>query len=221
MWLFSHAWVEIWVASTKNVIAQIAVLLMMAISMWMKWNLQPSKARSIIEELSLLWDNINKILLNSPKIKKIAKKYTKYKDMFVLWRNLLYPTAWECSLKCKELSYIHTEAYSTGELKHGPLALVWPDFPCIVLNPENNFFSKNVSNIKEIRARKGTVLWIITQNKKDKDLYDDVIELPETKEQLNPFLCLTSMYLFALYLAEELWRDVDKPRNLAKSVTVE
>ncbi len=221
MWLFSHAGVEIWVASTKNVIAQIAVLLMMAINMWMKWNLQPSKARSLIEELELLWNKIQKILMISWKIKQVAKKYSKYKHMFMLWRNILYPVAWESSLKCKELSYIHTESYSTWELKHGPLALVWPDFPCVVLNPHTSFFSKNVSNIKEIRARKWIVLWVITEWKADNDLYDDIIELPKTKQLLTPFTCLTSMYLFALYIAESLWRDVDKPRNLAKSVTVE
>lgn len=221
MWLFSHAGVEIWVASTKNVIAQVAVLLMMAISMWMKWNLQPSKARALIEELETLWNKINKVLMTSWQIKQVAKKYSKYEHMFMLWRNVLYPAAGECSLKCKELSYIHTESYSTWELKHGPLALVWPDFPCIVLNPNTSFFSKNVSNIKEIKAREWTVLWIITEWEADNDLYDDVIEIPKTKQLLTPFTCLVSMYLFALYVAEALWRDVDKPRNLAKSVTVE
>lgn len=221
MWLFSHAWVEIWVASTKNVIAQVAVLLMMAISMWMKWNLQPSKARGLIEELEVLWDKINKVLLISWGIRKVAKKYSRFNHMFMLWRNVLYPAAWEASLKCKELSYIHTESYSTGELKHWPLALVWPDFPCVVLNPNTSFFSKNVSNIKEIRARKWTILWIITEWEWDPDLYDDIIEIPKTKQLLTPFTCLVSMYLFSLYLAESLWRDVDKPRNLAKSVTVE
>jgi glucosamine--fructose-6-phosphate aminotransferase (isomerizing) len=141
--------------------------------------------------------------------------------MFILWRNLLFPAAWECSLKCKELSYIHTESYSTWELKHGPLALVWPKFPCIVLNPSSRFYNKNVSNIKEIRAREWIVLWIITEDKNDNDLHDDIIEIPRTKNLLSPFTSLVAMYLFSMYIAEDLWRDVDKPRNLAKSVTVE
>ncbi len=221
MWMFSHAGIEVWVASTKNVIAQVAVMLIMAIWMWMKKDLQPSKARALIEEIWDLPNKLNKTLTNWPKIKELAKKYSKYKSMFMLWRNVLFPAAWECSLKCKELSYIHTECYSTWELKHWPLALVWPDFPCVVLNPTGRFYSKNVSNIKEVRARKWTVLWIITEWENDPDLYDDVIEVPKTDTLLTPFTMMVSMYLFAMNLAETLGRDVDKPRNLAKSVTVE
>ncbi len=221
MWFFTHAWIEVWVASTKNVIAQISVLLVMAIGMWIKRDLQPAKARALIEDMEKLPDRIREVLVDAPKAKKIAKKYSKYEHMFMLWRNVLYPAAGECSLKCKELSYIHTESYSTGELKHWPLALVWPDFPCIVLNPNSRFYSKNISNIKEIRAREGTVLWVITKWENDDDLYDDVLEIPRTKQLLTPFTALASMYLFGMYLAEDLWRDVDKPRNLAKSVTVE
>jgi len=141
--------------------------------------------------------------------------------MFVLGRNFFYPAAGEASLKCKELSYIHCESYSAGELKHGPLALVSPDFPTMIFNPMGKFYAKTISNIQEIVAREGPVLGYISSNDTHKELYTDTIELPDTSELLSLFTGLTSSYLFALYLAESLGRDVDKPRNLAKSVTVE
>ncbi len=219
--LYSHAWVEVGVASTKNVIAQIWVLLMMSISLWLKKDLQISDAREIISELSRLPDKISQALMQGPHIKKLAKKYSVYNDMFVLGRNYFYPVAGEASLKIKELSYIHSESYSAGELKHGPLALVSETFPTIVFNPMGKFYAKTISNIQEVSARKGPILGFISSNDTHKELYTDTIELPETSELLSVFTGLVSSYLFALYLAEALERDVDKPRNLAKSVTVE
>lgn len=221
MGLFSHAGMEVWVASTKNVVAQLGVLLIMALSLGSKRNLQHQVLRSTIDDLSGLKDKVLHVLMNSNQIKEIAKKYSGYKDIFFLWRNLLYPIAGECSLKCKELSYVHTESYSTGELKHGPLALVWPEFPTVFLNTKSKFHHKNASNLQEVKARNGKTLWIITHGDPDAHLFDDVIELPETSEILAPFVILPAMYLFALYLAQSLWREIDKPRNLAKSVTVE
>jgi glutamine---fructose-6-phosphate transaminase (isomerizing) len=221
MGLFSHAGVEIGVASTKNVIAQIAVLLLMSMSLGLKRNLQYSEARLLIEEIELLNNAINKVLANEKKIQEVAKKYAQFSHCFFLGRNLLFPVALECSLKLKELSYIHSEAYGTWELKHGPLALVGPDFPCIILNPKWSFYHKNVSNIKEIRARNGRVLGVITEKNGDSELYDDTIEIPEVSERLTPFILLTAMYLFSYFIASELGREIDKPRNLAKSVTVE
>lgn len=221
MGLYCHSWVEVWVASTKNIIAQDLILLLMALSMWSKRWLQHSVSRWIIEELELLKDKLNFILINYPKIKDISKIYQSFDNMFFLGRNLLYPVAWEWALKTKELTYIHCEDYSTWELKHWPLALVWPKFPCVVLNTSNDYYSKTVSNIKEIRARDGRILWIITAWKDDKELYDDVIEVPETSSYLANFTIMTAMFLFSTYMAEWLWKDVDKPQNLAKSVTVE
>lgn len=221
MGLFCHAGVEIGVASTKNVIAQISILLLMSMSMGLKRNLQYSEARFLIEEIELLNNAINKVLSQEKKIQEIAKKYAHYSHFFFLWRNLLYPVAWEASLKLKELSYIHSEAYSTWELKHWPLALVWPEFPCIVINPKGTFYHKNISNIKEIQARNGKILGIITEKNQEADLYDDTIEIPEISERLSPFPILTALYLFSYYVAKDLWREIDKPRNLAKSVTVE
>ncbi len=219
--LYSHAGVEVWVASTKNVIAQVWVLLMMALSLGQKRDMQVSDIREIISELAWLPDKISHALMDAPNIKKIAKKYSKYKDMFVLGRNYFYPVAGEAALKCKELSYIHCESYSAWELKHGPLALVSREFPTMVFNPMWKFYAKTISNIQEVAAREGPILWFISSTDTHKELYTDAIELPKTSELLSVFTALTTSYLFALYLAEALGRDIDKPRNLAKSVTVE
>lgn len=133
--LYSHAGVEVGVASTKNVIAQVAVMLMMALSLGQKRDLQIGDVRDLVQELQQLPDKIQEALMQAPKIRETAKKYAHYKSMFVLGRNYFYPAAGEAALKCKELSYIHCESYSAGELKHGPLALVSEKFPVIVFNP--------------------------------------------------------------------------------------
>lgn len=221
MWLYTHSWMEIWVASTKNVVAQLAVLLLMALSMWLKRDLQVSEAKNIIEKLDELEEKLEWLLQNTKHYKKLADKYSKYNNFFYLWRNLVYWTACECSLKIKELSYVHAESYSTWELKHGPLALVWPNFPCIVINPKWINREKTISNIKEIKARDGIVLWVITAWDTTKDIYDDIIEIPKTHPILTPFLPLIPLWLFSVEVAKNLKKDIDKPQNLAKSVTVE
>nr|MDD3720563.1 glutamine--fructose-6-phosphate transaminase (isomerizing) [Candidatus Gracilibacteria bacterium] len=221
MGLFSHAGAEIGVASTKNIIGQLGVLILMALSLGMKRNLQYSRGREIMEELSNLKKIFEKQLEKSKDIKKLAKKYSDVKSLFFLGRNLLYPVASEGSLKLKELSYIHSESYSSGEMKHGPLALVNKDFLCIFLNLKGVFEEKTASNIKEVKARNGIVLGIITKGEDDKELYDDTIEVPEVDKVVTPFVALIPVWLFALHTATELGRDVDKPQNLAKSVTVE
>lgn len=221
MWLYTHSWMEIWVASTKNVVAQLAVLLLMSLSMWLKRDLQVSEAKNIIEKLDELEEKLEWLLQNTKHYKKLADKYSKYNNFFYLWRNLVYWTACECSLKIKELSYVHAESYSTWELKHGPLALVWPNFPCIVINPKWINREKTISNIKEIKARDWVVLWVITAWDTTKDIYDDIIEIPKTHPILTPFLPLIPLWLFSVEVAKNLKRDIDKPQNLAKSVTVE
>jgi glucosamine--fructose-6-phosphate aminotransferase (isomerizing) len=221
MGLYTHSGIEIWVASTKNVIGQLWVLLTMAISLGLNKNLQNKDAKNLIEKLWELPILLEKQLEDKKYITSLAKKYCKYWNFFYLWRGLLQGTAAECSLKIKELSYIHAEAYSTGELKHGPLALVNPDFPIIALNPKWDLRDKTISNIKEIKARSGTVLWIITQWDDFIEIYDDIITIPETHALLTPFLPLTPLWLFSVEVAKELGKDVDKPQNLAKSVTVE
>ncbi len=221
MGLYSHSGIEIWVASTKNIVAQLAVLLTMSISMWLNRDLQMKDAKAYIEKLEELPNKLEGQLEQKNTIKVLAKKYSKYSNFFYLGKNLLYWTACECSLKLKELSYVHAEAYSTGELKHGPLALITPDFPVIAINPKNELRDKNISNIKEIKARSGTVLGVITAGDTTKEIYDDVIEMPKTHNILTPFLPLIPLWLFSVEIAKELGKDIDKPQNLAKSVTVE
>lgn len=221
MWLYTHSWIEIGVASTKNIVWQLSVLLLMSLSLWIKRNLQFSKAKKIIEDLWNLDKVLERQLGEEKNIQKLAKKYSHYKNFFFLWRNRLYGSACECSLKLKELSYIHAEAYSTGELKHGPLALISPDFPCIVINTKWDLREKTISNIKEIKARNGKVLWVITSGDDASDIYDDSIEVPEVNAILSPFLPLIPLWIFAVEIAKFLGKDIDKPQNLAKSVTVE
>ena len=221
MWLYTHSWVEIWVASTKNIISQLAVLILMSLSFWIKKELQINTAKEII---TALWDLDKKfewLLEKKNQYKKLADKYSKYNNFFYLGRNLVYWTACECSLKIKELSYVHAESYSTWELKHWPLALVWPNFPVIAINPKWIQREKTISNIKEIKARDGIVLWVITAWDDIKDIYDDIIEIPKSHTILTPFLPLIPLWIFAVEVAKNLNRDIDKPQNLAKSVTVE
>lgn len=221
MWLYTHSWIEIWVASTKNIAAQLSVLLIMALSLWLKKDLQMSEAKEIIDDLWIIDKKIEWLLEKRKYYKELADKYSKYNNFFYLWRNLVYWSACEASLKLKELSYIHAEAYPTWELKHWPLALVSENFPVVVLNPKSIMRDKTISNVKEIKARNGTVLWVITAWDTVKDIYDDIIEIPKTNSILTPFLPLIPLWIFSVEIAKNLNRDIDKPKNLAKSVTVE
>lgn len=221
LWLYTHSWREVWVAATKSFIGQIWVLLIMALYLGNKKDLEYTKYKEIISSMKHLRDDVSMVLLNSNKIEEIAKKYAHYKDLFFLWRNIHYPMAMEWSLKCKEITYNHTEAYSAWELKHWPLSLIEDSFPTILINPEWKLKEKNISTLKEVKARDGKVVWIITKWDENKNLYDDVIEIPQTIEELSIFPVSVALQLFAYYMAKELKREIDKPRNLAKSVTVE
>ena len=221
MWLYTHSGVEIGVASTKAFIGQLWVLLLMALSLGNSRNLDYLKLKEIIENLENLDLKLENILENTKNIKNLSEKYSKYNNMFFLWRNLLFPIALEWSLKLKEITYHHSEAYSAWELKHWPLSLIDKNFPTILINPKSKLQEKNISTLKEIQARDWLVIWVLTENDKHKSEFDDVVELPETIEELNPFLIATSLNLFAYYMALYLWKEIDKPRNLAKSVTVE
>jgi glucosamine--fructose-6-phosphate aminotransferase (isomerizing) len=189
--------------------------------MWNKKELDYSKYREIIDGIAKLKDDINMVLLNSHKIDEIAKKYSKYKNMFFLWRNMFYPMAMEWSLKCKEITYNHTESYSAWELKHGPLSLIEENLPTILLNPASKLYEKNISTLKEVQARNGKVIWFLSTWDEHKKEYDDIIELPKTNEYNALFTSAVALQLFAYYMADFLGREIDKPRNLAKSVTVE
>lgn len=219
--LYTHCWVEVGVASTKAFIGQLLTILIIALYAGNKKELDYTKYREIIDGLSKLEDDINMVLLGSHKIEEIAKKYSKYNNMFFLGRNMFYPMAMEGSLKCKEITYHHTEAYSAGELKHGPLSLIEENFPSILLNPAGSLYEKNISTLKEVQARNGKVIGILSHDDIHKSEYNDIIELPKTGEYNALFTTWVALQLFAYYMANILGREIDKPRNLAKSVTVE
>ncbi|MDD5770130.1 MAG: glutamine--fructose-6-phosphate transaminase (isomerizing) [Candidatus Gracilibacteria bacterium] len=219
--LYTHCGVEIGVASTKAFIGQLLTLIIIALYIGNKNNLDYTKYKKIIDGLAKLKDDINMVLLNSHKVEEIAIKYANFKNMFFLGRNMFYPLAMEGSLKCKEITYNHTESYSAGELKHGPLSLIQEDFPTILLNPESKLYEKNISTLKEVQARNGKVIGILSQNDEHKLEYFDTIEVPKSNEYNSLFTIGVVLQLFAYYMANNLGREIDKPRNLAKSVTVE
>lgn len=219
--LYTHCWVEIWVASTKAFIWQLITLLIIALYAWNKRDLDYQKYVEVLTWIRSLKDELNMLLINSSKINEIAKKYAKNKNMFFLWRNMFYPIAMEWSLKAKEITYNHTECYSAWELKHWPLSLIQEDFPTILINPKGKLYDKNISTLKEVQARKWKVIWVISVWDEHKNEYDDSIEVPNTNEYNSLFTTGTALQLFAYFMADFLWREIDKPRNLAKSVTVE
>ncbi len=219
--LFTHAGIEVWVASTKAFLAQIATLLFMALYFGNSRNLDYVRFVEILDELSQIGAKISMILGCFAQIQKLAYKYSRYKNFFFLWRAQEYPIAMEWSLKLKEVSYCHSEAYSSGEIKHGPIALVDKDFPTIMINGNSPLNVKNRSSVEEIRSRHGKILGIISNNDIHTEIYDDFIAFEPSIPELNPLLEVVVLQLFAYGVAEHLGRDIDKPRNLAKSVTVE
>ncbi len=219
--LYTHCGIEVWVAATKSFIWQLLTILIIALYIGNKKWLDYNEYAWVISGLEKLKDDINMVLLHARNIQDIAKKYSEYKNMFFLGRNTFYPLAMEWSLKCKEITYHHTESYSSGELKHGPLSLIEESFPTILINPASALYEKNISTLKEIQARNGKVIWLISQNDPHAQEYDDVLEIPKTNVHNALFTSSVALQLFAYYMAENLGKEIDKPRNLAKSVTVE
>lgn len=217
--VYCHAGPEQSVASTKAFISQVTILTEIALHL--------SQGRTplykpIMKELLKLPEKIEEILADTKSMKKMAKKYADYRDMLFIGRGYLYPCALEGALKLKELSYIHAEGYAAGEMKHGPLAMIDSDFATLALACDSPLLDKTLSNIEEIKARKGPVLAVATiGNKKVPQLTKDVLYIPKTLEQLQPLLIAVSLQLFSYYVAVEKGLNVDRPRNLAKSVTVE
>jgi glucosamine--fructose-6-phosphate aminotransferase (isomerizing) len=207
------------VASTKAFVAQVTTLLLIALHL----NNGTSKQfKPLLEELSVLPKKAQMVLDQADKIHKIAKKYSKARDFLYIGRRYGYPGALEGALKLKEISYIHAEGYAAGEMKHGPLAMINKDFVTFALAEDTALCEKIYSNIEEIRARKGPIIAIATEgNKEIKKLANDVIFVPKTLEQTQPIISVIAAQLFAYFMAVENGFDVDRPRNLAKSVTVE
>jgi len=215
--LFTRWGAEIWVASTKAFTAQITCILLLALYLGQKRGLSKAKYDKVMIELSKVPVMIEDILADTANIRKIAQKITKYKNFFFLGRHYQLPIARESSLKLKEITYLHSESYPSWELKHGPLALIEASIPSVLFAPHDLMFEKNISSIQEIKARDGKV---ITISDKDIPNADWNIQVPSTIDEIYPFLTAIVGQLLAYHVADILGKDIDKPRNLAKSVTV-
>jgi glucosamine--fructose-6-phosphate aminotransferase (isomerizing) len=220
--IYMHAGPEIGVASTKAFVSTLTILSLLAIHLGRLRKLSAHRALEILHALEKLPEQIEKILSQNNSLKKTAKKYAKADDFFFLGRGYTFPIALEGALKLKEISYIHAEGYSAAEMKHGPIALIDKKTPTVFLVPQDSMYEKTMANLAMIRARKGPIIALATEGDKQiKKVADDVIYLPKTLEPLNPLLAVVPLQLFAYHIAVARGCDVDKPRNLAKSVTVE
>lgn len=220
--VYNHIGPEIAVASTKVLTSQITILALMTVLFGRQRQMLPETGKKIIRALVALPGQAREVLKADADIKKIAHKYAKYKNFAFLGRKYNFPIALEGALKLKETSYIHAEGFSAGEMKHGPIAMIDKSFPCLFIVPQDSVYEKNLSNMAEIKARGGRIIALATQgDKKVRKLADDVIYIPKTLEMLTPILATIPLQLFAYYMAVFNKRDVDKPRNLAKCVTVE
>ena len=220
--IYLHAGPEIGVASTKAFVSTLTILTLLAVHLGRMRMLSANRAREILRALEALPKQVEKILAQNDTIKKLAKKYSNADDFFFLGRGYTFPIALEGALKLKEISYIHAEGYSAAEMKHGPIALIDAQTPTVFLLPQDAMYEKTLANLAMIRARQGPVIALATAGDKAiKKLVDDVIYLPEAPEPLYPILATVPLQLFAYHIAVARGCDVDKPRNLAKSVTVE
>ncbi len=221
--VYTHAGPEIGVASTKAFTAQVTVLTMMAMLVgYRKGTLSKEHYISLIEEFAELPKKIEKILSKSKKIEELSKKYVKATNALYLGRGYLFPVALEGALKLKEISYIHAEGYPAAEMKHGPIALIDENMPVFVAATKDKYYEKIVSNIQEVKARKGHVIAIVNEGDTAiSSIADQFIEIPETTEEFSPLLTVIPFQLISYYVAVMRGCNVDQPRNLAKSVTVE
>ena len=220
--IYMHAGPEIGVASTKAFVSTLTVLSLLAVHLGRMRSLAATRASEILHALEELPGQIETILAQNAALKKLAAKYAKADDFFFLGRGYTFPIALEGALKLKEISYIHAEGYSAAEMKHGPIALIDRKTPTVFLVPKDPMYEKTMANLAMIRARKGPIIALATEgDKAAKKVADDIIYIPKTLEQLNPILASVPLQLFAYHIAVARGCDVDKPRNLAKSVTVE
>ncbi|MGI9318771.1 MAG: glutamine--fructose-6-phosphate transaminase (isomerizing) [bacterium] len=220
--IYMHAGPEISVASTKAFSCMLASFMLLALQLGRVRDLSPQQGKELITAIEQLPELIEKALQQEKSIRRLASKYCKAKSAFFIGRTNAFPVALEGALKIKEVSYIHAEAYPASELKHGPLALIDPDTPTVVVLPDDNLLEKSLSSLQEIRARKGPVISITnSDNQEIERLSNAVIQTPSCHPLLFPLVMGVSLQLFAYYCAIAMGRDVDQPRNLAKSVTVE
>ncbi len=220
--VYNHAGPEIGVASTKAFLSQLEVLLLISLYIGRKKNVSQSEGKIIINEINKLPQKIGQVLAQAKKIESIAKKYSSSKNFLYIGRKYSYPIALEGALKLKEVSYVHAEGYGAGEMKHGPIAMIDEQFPTVAIIPNDSVYEKTFSNIEEVRARNGNVIAIATKgDKKIPTIANEVIEVPKTLELTHPILTTVLLQLFAYHFGVQRGHNVDRPRNLAKSVTVE
>ncbi len=220
---YTHAGPEIGVASTKAFTTQVAVLFMMAITIGKELGaIEQSEYERLVVEISNIGSKMEKIFAQDDKIASMSKVFTYAKNFIYLGRGYNYPVALEGALKLKEISYIHAEGYPAAEMKHGPIALIDEEMPIVVVAPKYGLYEKILSNVQEVKARKGRIIAVVTEgDEKIKALADFVIEIPECSDCLSPLLTVLPLQMLSYYVAVVKGRDVDQPRNLAKSVTVE
>ncbi len=220
--VYNHIGPEIAVASTKAFTSQLVILALLTVYLGRMRDMSLAMGERITKEIELLPQKAEEALKEDERIKVVAQKYHQVSGFAFLGRKYNYPIALEGALKLKEISYIHSEGFAGGEIKHGPLALIDENFPSLFVVPQDSVYKKNLSNIQEIKARGGPVIALATQGDEEiKKIVDDVIYIPKTLEMLTPIISVIPLQLFAYHMATLNGTDVDKPRNLAKSVTVE
>ena len=221
--IYTHAGPEIGVASTKAFTTQLVILFLLALRIGRELGLLSSEeGKTLIGELVRIPHLMEELLKSSNQVAQIARKYLHARDFLYLGRGINYPIALEGALKLKEISYVHAEGYAAGEMKHGPIALIDREMPVVVLATKNEVYEKVISNIEEVKAREGKIIALASPS--DREIIkkvDDVIFIPETLPSLTPILLTLPLQLLAYYMADFKGTDVDQPRNLAKSVTVE
>ncbi|RKY02397.1 MAG: glutamine--fructose-6-phosphate transaminase (isomerizing) [Spirochaetes bacterium] len=220
--VYIHAGPEIGVASTKAFTSQVMVLIMIALMLGRMKTLPLEVGRKIVSALNEIPELVQKVLDQNESIKRVSHKFFKTNNALYLGRGYNFPVALEGALKLKEISYIHAEGYPAAEMKHGPIALIDKNMPTVVIATRDAVYEKIVSNIEEVKARKGRILSIVTKgDEKIKELSDEIIEVPETITFISPIINVIPLQLISYHVAVERGCNVDQPRNLAKSVTVE
>jgi glutamine---fructose-6-phosphate transaminase (isomerizing) len=228
--VYTHAGPEIGVASTKAFTAQLTALLLLAMHLGkVRGTISTEQSRKLVDELLKIPGKLETVLGRDEQIEELARNYSKSQDFLFLGRGIHYPIALEGALKLKEISYIHAEGYPAGEMKHGPNALIDENLPVVIIatkdsNDPNSVlrYEKTISNVKEVKAREGKVIAIATEGDEEiRESVDHVLYVPEAPELLSPLLEIVPLQLLAYHIAVRRGCDVDQPRNLAKSVTVE
>jgi glutamine---fructose-6-phosphate transaminase (isomerizing) len=220
--IYIHAGPEVSVTSSKTFTCSLVAFALLALHLGRIRDVSPAEGKRLIDALRALPEQLRAVLRDAERIRAVAVKYAQRSNAFFVGRATSYPVALEGAQKLKELSYIHAEAYPASELKHGPLALICPETPTVVVLPRDDLYEKSLSSLEEIRARRGPVI-AVTQpgDERVAAKVDDVLVVPATAAPLNPILLTVPLQLFAYHCAVALGRDIDQPRNLAKSVTVE